>query len=119
MRLDAKREREIGKRRGFASRTIVAVLWLSLCFAFSYFLMKTLFENGTITENLIRAQLRLPPWVPEWAIWVGAMIIIVLIINFFLLIGYAIVSPSGRRRPGKASLYSSDPDPDDHRYDYR
>lgn len=119
MRLDAKRDRELEKRKGSAFRTIVAVVWLSLCFAFSYFLMKTLFDNGTITENLIRAQLRLPPWVPDWGIWLGAMIIIVVIINFMVLIGYAIVSPSGRRRPGKASLYSSDPDPDDRRYDYR
>lgn len=119
MRLDAKREREIEKRKGFASRTLITGVWLAICFAFAYLAMNYLFNNTVITENFIRAQLRLPPWVPDWGILVGAMILIVVIVNFFVLIGYAFFSPSGRRRPGQASLYSSDPDRDDHRYDYR
>jgi hypothetical protein len=50
---------------------------------------------------------------------IGLMVVFVVIINFFVLLGYAVASPVGRRHPGTPSMYSQEPDPDDRKYDYR
>ncbi len=119
MRLDAQRDRELEKRKGFALRTILAVIWLAICIAIAYFLIDWLFENNYLNLGFFYGQLRIPPIIPEWAIIAGSMLIVIVIINFFVALGYAFFSPTGRRRSGTASLYSSDPDPDDQKYDYR
>ena len=45
MRLDAQKERELEKRKGFALRTIISVIWLAICIGGAYFLIDWLFEN--------------------------------------------------------------------------
>lgn len=118
MRLDAKKERELAKRKGFALRTILAVIWLAISISIAYFLIDWLFENNYLNKGFFYGQLRIPPVIPEWAIIVGCMVVVIVIINFFVLIGFALFSPAGRRRPGTSYLYSPDPDPDDRKYDY-
>ena len=119
MRLEAKREHELKKRRGLALRTIGAVIWLGICFAGAFFLMRWIFESELLNINFFYNQLRIPRSVSQEWIIIGFTILIVIGINFFVLVGYSLFSPTGRRRPGTPSLYSSDPDPDDHKYDYR
>jgi len=119
MRLDAKRERELARRRGFTLRTILAVLWLGLCFVGAYYLVGYLFENEILRFGFFRGQLRIPYEVSDTAIVIGVMVLIVVAINFLVLVVYGLFSSTGRRRPGTPSLYSSDPDPEDHKFDYR
>ena len=37
MRLDAQRDREVEKRKGFARRTILTFIWLAICIGAAYF----------------------------------------------------------------------------------
>ena len=119
MRLDAQRDRELVRRRGLALRTILAVIWIAICFGLAYLIVNYLFDNDIVSYRFFYTRLFIPYDVAETVILIGSMILIVVIINFIVLVGYAIASPIGRRRPGTPSLHSSDPDPDDHKYDYR
>ncbi len=119
MRLDAKREREVKKRQGFALRVIVAIIWLGLCIAAGYYFFNWLLESGTLTMGFFYGRLHIPPTVREGVIVAGSIFVFIIVVNFFVLIGYALASPGARRRPGTPSLYSSDPDPDDRKFDYR
>jgi hypothetical protein len=119
MRLDAQRERELEKRKGLATRTIIGLLWFGLCALLAYILADWLFANEYLTIRWFHAVLFVPWEWDDWIIVAGVVIAIVFAVNFLILVGYAFFSAVGRRRPGTASLYSADPDPDDHRYDYR
>lgn len=119
MRLDAKRDRELAKRRGFALRTVLAVIWLGICFVGAYYLVEYLFASELLTFGFFRGQLRIPFEISDTAIVIGLMVVIVVAINFIVLVIYGLFSPAGRRRPGTPSMYSADPDLDDHKFDYR
>jgi hypothetical protein len=119
MRLDMQREAEQMKRKGFARRTILAVIWLAICTVVAYFLVEWLLEIELISINFFYRRLQVPSTVDEIFIRIGLIILIVLIMQFFVLVGYAFFSPVGRRRPGDASPRSPDPDPFDDRYDFR
>jgi len=119
MRLDAKRDRELAKRRGLALRTVLAVIWLALCIAAAYYVVSYLFQNDVLTFGFFRRRLLVPFSISDQAIVIGLMVVIVVAINFIVLVAYGLLSPAGRRRPGTPSMYSQDPDPDDHKYDYR
>ncbi len=119
MRLDSQRERMLEKRKGFAWRTIVAVIWFGLCIAASIFFVEWLFDTGTLTYNFFHAKLSIPWEWDDWIIDAGLIVVVLVAMNLLLLLGYSMFSSTGRRRPGKASLYSQDPDPDDRRFDYR
>lgn len=119
MRLDAKRDRELARRKGLAKRTIVAAVWLAICFGLAFLIMNYLFDNDLLSYNFFYSRLFIPREVSETAILIGSMIVIVIVINFFVLLGFGLASPAGRRRPGTPSMYSSEPDPDDQKYNYR
>jgi hypothetical protein len=118
MRLDAQHDRELAKRKGLAKRTIIAFIWLAFCTLFAYYLADLLFENEYLDYRWFHSVLFVPWDWDNWIIFAGVVAFIVFVMNFILLIGYAFFSAAGRRRPGTASLYSSDPDPDDKRFDY-
>ena len=119
MRLDAKRDRELAKRKGLALRTILAVIWLGLCFFVAYVVVSYLFDNDMLTFAFFRGPLYIPFSISDELIIIGVTVVIVVAINFLVLVTYGLLSPTGRRRPGTPSMYSEDPDPDDHKYDYR
>jgi hypothetical protein len=119
MRLERKKEAELAKRKGLAVRTILAVIWFGLCFVAAYFIVNWLFESETVTLSFFYYQLRIPTSVSEGFIRAGLMVFIVVLIQFFVLLGYAFASPIGRVRPGDATLRSQEPDPNADRYDYR
>ncbi len=118
MRLDAKRERELNRRKGLTARTVAAVIWLGICIGGAYLFVSWLFETERLRLGFFYGQLHIPYWVSEGWIIAGSVLVIVIIINFFVLIGYSLVSPSAKRKPGTPSMYSSDPDPDDKKFDY-
>lgn len=119
MRLDMQRDKILEKRKGFAWRTIVAVTWFSLCILVAYFFVDWLFESETLTYNFFHSRLSIPWEWDDWTIDAALIFVVVVAMNVLLLLGYSMFSTTGRRRPGRASLYSHDPDPDDRRFDYR
>lgn len=119
MRLERKRQAELAQRKGLAVRTIIAVIWFGLCFVAAYFIVNWLFESETVTLGFFYGRLHIPTSVSEGFIRAGLMVVIVLLIQFFVLLGYAFASPVGRIRPGDATLRSSEPDPNADQYDYR
>lgn len=119
MRLDAQREHELEKRKGLAGRTILALIWLAICIGAAYFLVNWLLETERLRMSFFYFQLHIPQTVSQEFLVAGSILVVVLIINFFVLVGYGLVSPIGRRHPGTPSRYSPDPDPDDRKYDYR
>ena len=118
MRLDAQRDRELERRKGLARRTILALLWFGLCVVGAYFLINWLFVQEYLEYGWFYSRLFIPWDWPNWIIFAGLVFVVVIVVNVILLISYSFFSAAGRRRPGTASLYSSDPDPDDQRFDY-
>lgn len=119
MRLEHKRELEQARRKGLAIRTILGVLWLAFCFAVAYFATEWLIENNIISYNRIYTRLFIPRSVDQVFLQIGIMLLIVIFMQFFILIGYGIFSMAGRRRPGEASLYTTDPDPEEGIYRHK
>ena len=119
MRIEMKHDRELAKRKGNARRTVLAVLWIAFCFAVAYFITEWLFEQEIVDINFFYSRLMVPRSVDEFIVQIGFMAAIVIVMQLLILLGFAFGSPVGRMRPGRASGYSRDPDPDDRRYDYR
>ena len=119
MRLDAQRDREVEKIIGFARRTILTLIWLAICIGAAYFFVNWLLETERLRMSFFYFQLHIPQTVSKGIIVAGTVLVFVMVINFFVLVGYSLVSPSGRRHPGTPSQYSPDPDPDDRKFDYR
>jgi hypothetical protein len=119
MRLDAKRERELNRRKGLTTRTIVAIIWLAICLGGAYLFVSWLLETERLRMSFFYGPLHVPYWVSEGWLIAGSVLVIVIIVNFFVLVGFALVNPRAKRHPGTPSMYSSDPDPDDKKYDYR
>lgn len=113
MRLEKKREEELAGRKGLAGRTVFQLIWLAISFAVAYFLVNALFEQGTISFNMVYG-VGIPRSIPEWAITLAFMIVVVVAMQFFLFIGYAVANPEGRRRTGDPTMHSHSSDP----YDY-
>ena len=118
MRIEHKREVEQASRKGLAMRTILGVIWLVFCFIVAYFVTEWLVENDVISYNRIYTRLFIPRTVDQWILQLGIMVLIVIFMQFFVLIGYGLFSVAGKRRPGEASLYSSEPDPEEDIFRY-
>jgi hypothetical protein len=116
MRLEKQREDEVAKRKGTTGKTILGVIWLSLCFAAAYFFVNWLFETGELTATFFWNQLFIPRLVSEDWLKILASFIILVVMNFFILLGFGFSSRVGRVRPGTPSLRSRNPDPLDKRY---
>jgi hypothetical protein len=112
MRLEKKHEEELEKRRGLAGRTIIQFIWLLISFAIAYFLVKALFNGGYINHRMVY-DVGISRKVPEIAIEIVFMFIVVVAMQFFLFIGYAFANPEGRRRTGDPTLQSRTKDPYD------
>ena len=119
MRLEAKREAEVAKRKGLAFRTIVAIIWLGICFILAYLFVGWLKENEYLQVGFFYNSLFIPRTISEDLVWLGFTFVLVIIMQFFLLLGYAFFSPEGRLRTGTPSVKARNPDPLDKKYDYR
>jgi hypothetical protein len=116
MRLDAQRDRETAKRKGSAVKTILGFIWLSLCFTAAYYLISWLFETGEVNPSFFWNQLFIPRQINLAGLKMLISVVIVVIMNFFVLLGYGFSSRTGRIRPGTPSLKSRNPDPNDKSY---
>jgi len=114
MRLEKKKDEELAAREGMAGKTIIAFIWLTISAVAAYFLVKYMFDTSTLRYSTFYS-LGLPSQVPNWVILVGMIILVVAIMQSFLMFGFMLASPEGRRRTGDASLHSRSKDPlDDH-----
>ena len=111
MRIDMKHDTELARRKGLTGRTIVATTWLIMGFVIAYFLTDWLFKSELISPNFFYSQLFIPETIDEGIIRVGLMAIIVVVMQFFMLIGFAVASPTARARPGTPTPFAKDPDP--------
>ncbi len=119
MRLERKRDVELAGRKGMALKTIIALIWFGLCFVVAYYTVNWLFDTEILRPSIIYNRLLIPRTVSEDIIRIALMILIVILIQFFVLLGYAFASPLGRLRPGKPSLRSREPDPNADDYGNR
>ncbi len=116
MRLEKKNEEMLARRKGLTGRTIVQSIWLLMSLAVAYFVATYLLNEGIITYQMIYGQLGLPRTVPEWAILLGIMLLIVFFMQFILIFGFMLAAPEGRRKLGEPSLSSRNIDPFDDKY---
>ncbi len=114
MRLEKQQEAELAERKGLAGKTVIQFIWLSISFVVAYFVARYIFDNGILklssfysALNVSRAQ------VPPWAFLGLVMVIIVMIMQIILYMGFVFASPEGRRKTGKPSLHSRVKDPHD------
>lgn len=113
MRLDKKREEELADRRGTTGKTIVQFIWLLISFVAAYFVVDLVINAGYLSYNMIYG-VGIPRAVPPIAIKMVLMFVIVVVMQFFLVIGFMFANPEGRRRTGNPTLKSRTKDP----YDY-
>lgn len=118
MRLEKKRDSELAQRKGMAIKTIVQVLWFGISAVAAYFVLNWLFTTGELSYDFFYNELAVPRSVPELGILAALIFIAVMIMQFFLVLGYVIASPQGRERTGNPSPYSTTYDPmqDDYRH---
>ncbi len=118
MLIQQKREREFARYRGLAIRTIIQTVWLIVSAVVAYFFIQYLLDIEFITYSMLRTRLAIPGWIPDWGIMTGMIIVFVVIMQFFFVMGYILVSPLGRIRPGRATMRKSVVDPIEEK-DYR
>jgi quinol-cytochrome oxidoreductase complex cytochrome b subunit len=118
MRLDERRKIDLERRRGQTWRTILAGIWLALCIWGATWLTDRLFASGTLSANFFYNDLFIPRTVSPEIIRVGVIIVVVVLVQFFVLIGYGLTSPIGRLRPDNPTPYTRNPEPED-KFHYR
>jgi hypothetical protein len=117
MRIDKRREVEQARRKGSTGRTFVQTIWLLISFVAAYFVSQWLFDQGIVSYGFFYTKLFIPRVVPPWAILGGFILVIVIVMQFFVLMGYFLGNPRGREKSGRASAYTHNPDPFDNPYD--
>lgn len=117
MRLEKKREQELARREGFATRTILQFIWLILTSVVAFLAIQWLFANNYLDYNFFYRTFGIPRTVPDWVFVAGLVLIAVIVLQFFFVLGYVVASPAGRERMGRPTPYSKNPDPlqDDYR----
>jgi putative flippase GtrA len=105
MRLEKKKDDEIAARQGMTGRTIITVIWLGISALAAYFLVQYIFDTNVLRYSTFY-NMGLPSSVPKWVIMTFLVIIVVAIMQTFLMFGFMIASPEGRRRTGDPTAYS-------------
>lgn len=105
MLLDKKRKAELAKRKGSTGKTLIQTLWFFISIGVAFGLVWWLNSSGTFPLRTLYSA-GIPRAVPEWAVMVGFIIVIAIVMQIFLLLGFLIGSPKGRARQGRATLES-------------
>lgn len=113
MRLEKKREEELAQRKGTTCKTIVQFTWLLISFVIAYFAIDLIISAGYLSYNMIYG-VGIPRSIPPIAIKLVLMFFIVVVMQFFLFIGFMFANPEGRRRTGDPTLKSKTKDPFDY-----
>ena len=117
MRLDQRRDAELARQKGLTTRTIIQFIWLALSAFLAYLALNYLFASEQLSYEFFYSTLLIPRAVSQPVILAVLILIIVIVMQFFLVMGFAIASPKGRERTGNPSPYSDNYDPmqDDYR----
>ncbi len=115
MRIEKKQDEEIARRQGMTGKTVIQVVWFLISGIISYFLVTFMLnsEEVNFSYGLIYNTTGLPRSVPEGAILAILILILIMVFQVFLWLGFALASPEGRRKTGQPSLYSRNKDPFD------
>jgi hypothetical protein len=118
MRIEKKHEAELEQRKGLTKRTILASIWLIISFAISYLAAGWLMGGDILGLDFFYQEIGIPETFSEVVLQIVVALVIFLLIQFVVLIGYAVASPKAKMRTGTPSTYSSEPDPYDQTIDY-
>ena len=116
MRLEKQQQQELAKRQGLTGRTIVQTVWFFITGAAAYFLLEWLIAADYLSMGFFHNRMLIPHFVPDPVIKGLFVLVVVIIMQFFLLIGFVFASPQGRARTGKPTPYSTNPDPFENDY---
>lgn len=119
MRLEKKRQAEFEKRKGTAKRTLAMGIWLVVSFVVAYLVSSWLITSNTISVDFFYDNLSIPESVSAGTITIALTIVLVILLQFLIYVGYAFASPEARKRTGQPTVDSKDPDPYDNKFDYR
>jgi len=118
MRIEKQKDAELAERKGLTGKTIIQFFSWLISAVIAYFIATYMFNNGILSYNGLRTTFSFIPFnIPNWAFLVGTMFIIIVIIQFFLSIGFALGSTEGRRKTGKPSMHSRVKDPNDSEWE--
>ncbi|MCB0034723.1 MAG: hypothetical protein KDE51_11910 [Anaerolineales bacterium] len=117
MLLEKKRKAEVDKRKGSTVKTIIQTVWFLISAAGAAGLLWWLNSSRVYPLSEFYS-MGVPREVPEWAIFIGAVILIVIAMQMFFLIGYLIASPEGRAKQGRATAHSKTTDYSKYNDDY-
>jgi ABC-type sugar transport system permease subunit len=112
MRLEKKKDEEIAARKGMTGKTIIAFIWLTISGVIAFFLIKYMFDTDVLRYRTFY-NMGIPNSVPQWVILGALIIIVVVIMQTFLMLGFMLASPEGRRRTGDPTLHSHRKEPFD------
>jgi type VI protein secretion system component VasF len=110
MRLEQKKDEELAARKGMTGKTIITFIWLIISGVAAYFLITYLIDQDYLSLSIFY-QLGVPRAVPDWVFFALLILAVVLFMQFFLLFGFMLASPEGRRHTGDPSLHSHSKDP--------
>lgn len=110
MRLEKKKDEEIAARQGMTGKTIIAFIWFAITAVAAYFLVKYVFDTNVLKYSTFY-NMGIPRQVPNWIIMAALILFVVVIMQSFLMFGFMIASPEGRRHTGNASLHSHSKNP--------
>ena len=114
MRLEKQQDAVLAERKGLTGRTIIQFFSLLISAIIAYFIAVYMFDNGMLSVGKLKTAFSFIPFnIPDWTFLAGTMLAIVVIIQFFMSIGFAFGSPEGRRKTGKPSMHSRVKDPND------
>ena len=111
MRIEKVRQEQLRRRKGLARRTFLQAIWLAICFGAAYFVAQWLLAEQYLTYEFFYRRLFVPRGVPEIVLLGAIILTIVILFQFFVLLGYLFGSSEGRARTGIASAESKNPDP--------
>ncbi len=110
--------RSLQVRIGLSISLVIMLVWLGISLVVADFVVDYLIGQDFFVPAEMYAQ-GLPTWVPEWAIILGAILLLVFVMQILLWFGFMLVSPEGHRKTGRPSMYSRNPDPLDQDRFYR
>lgn len=105
MRLEKKKDDELAARKGMTGKTIITFIWLAISGVFAFFLIKYMFDTDILRYSTFY-NIGIPTWIPQWVIMGALVFLVVAVMQTFLLFGFMLASPEGRRRTGDPTAYS-------------
>lgn len=119
MRLDMIKESERAKRKGLATRTAIVTGWFLFSLIISYLIATIVLNAERIGVDYFYQRLQVPESIGEGTIKLGLVIIITVLLQFVLVISFAVTSPEARKKSGQPTAVAQNPDPLDLPFQYR